>query len=263
MSQQQTTVDAISSGTPVSGFLSSRLPTLDCGIFDGTTAVARWLARLKWDFEKIGHDSTNLPYSQVIRTINMQCEGEAAAYLDSIPRLISIVERAEEGMATQENLNDLEAALRERFPARIMDYQTSTSDIDDITQNDGEALLAYYNRILSILHRVGCRDAVPGVILTLPEQAVLQGLIRQFVRGLNDNKLRQQAIMMSAMTATGLRQVYTIVQNARQILREQEIEEKRLADETRSNLLLKLVEQHPGQDVEQVLVQQFGRKNGY
>lgn len=50
------------------------------------------------------------------------------------------------------------------------------------------------------------------------------------------------------------------VQNARQILQDQEADYKRLADETRSKLLLQTVErQNPGQTVDQVLTQQLSQ----
>ncbi|KAI3540886.1 hypothetical protein CABS01_06773 [Colletotrichum abscissum] len=106
--------------------------TLDCGTFDGSVAASRWLVRLKWDFERAGHDPTNVPASQYIKILNMQCEKDAATYLDSVPHLSAIVEKADEGRATIANVTTLDAALKERFPARIMGHVSSAGDINSL-----------------------------------------------------------------------------------------------------------------------------------
>ncbi|CCF41691.1 hypothetical protein CH063_11897, partial [Colletotrichum higginsianum] len=152
------------------------LPTLNCGTFDGSVAASRWLTRLKWDFEKAGHNPQNLPASQVLKTLNMQCEGDAATYLDSVPHLTTIMDKAMDGIATLADLAIVEASLKERFPSKIIDQDAAGGDINSLSQEKDEALLAYYNRALSTLHRVGCKDAGVGITLSMPEKTVLTGL---------------------------------------------------------------------------------------
>ncbi|OBR02927.1 hypothetical protein CH63R_09248 [Colletotrichum higginsianum IMI 349063] len=238
------------------------LPTLNCGTFDGSVAASRWLTRLKWDFEKAGHNPQNLPASQVLKTLNMQCEGDAATYLDSVPHLTTIMDKAMDGIATLADLAIVEASLKERFPSKIIDQDAAGGDINSLSQEKDEALLAYYNRALSTLHRVGCKDAGVGITLSMPEKTVLTGLVRQFVRGLADSNLRRQALSMSAMTASSLKSAFTIIRDARQIIDEREAEDRREADLTRARLLEEMVvRQNPGQAVEQLLARQFAQSN--
>ncbi|KAK1988975.1 hypothetical protein LZ30DRAFT_569328, partial [Colletotrichum cereale] len=152
------------------------LPDLTCGTFDGSVAASRWLIRLKWDFKKAGHNPNNMPASQILQTLNMLCEKDAATYLDSVPHLSQIIDQASDDLATLADLATVEAALKERFPSRIVDQDPASSDINTIHQENNEALLAYYNRALSTLHRVGCKDATPTSTLTMPEQTVLAAL---------------------------------------------------------------------------------------
>ncbi|KAK2056685.1 hypothetical protein LY76DRAFT_144221 [Colletotrichum caudatum] len=169
--------------------MAGRLPDLTCGTFDGSVAASRWLIRLNWDFRKAGHDPSDLPASQILQTLNMLCEKDAATYLDSVPHLTQIMEKASRDEATLIDLATVESALKERFPSRIIDQDPGTSDINTLHQEKDEALLAYYNRAVSALHRVGCRDASGSTVLLMPEQTVLTALTRRFVTGLADANL--------------------------------------------------------------------------
>ncbi|KAJ0162107.1 hypothetical protein CTA2_5099 [Colletotrichum tanaceti] len=117
----------------------------------------------------------------------MQCEGDAATYFDSVPHLAAVMDKAMDGVATLADLAVVEASLNSRFPSKIIDQDSVGGDINSLTQEKDEALLAYYNRALSALHRVGCKDAAVGITLTMPEKTVLTSLVRQFVKGLADS----------------------------------------------------------------------------
>ncbi|TKW56891.1 hypothetical protein CTA1_11287 [Colletotrichum tanaceti] len=107
----------------------------------------------------------------------MQCEGDAATYFDSVPHLAAVMDKAMDGVATLADLAVVEASLNSRFPSKIIDQDSVGGDINSLTQEKDEALLAYYNRALSALHRVGCKDAAVGITLTMPEKTVLTSLV--------------------------------------------------------------------------------------
>lgn len=53
-----------------------------CGRFDGKTSAARWLSRLHWEFQHVGHgDAGTLPHNEVLQAVDMLCEGDAAVFL--------------------------------------------------------------------------------------------------------------------------------------------------------------------------------------
>lgn len=80
------------------------MPNLICGTYSGAVSAARWITRLHWEFEKVGYKADDLPASQVLQTLNMQCEGDAAIYLDSVPHLSEAIDRANDGQATHADL---------------------------------------------------------------------------------------------------------------------------------------------------------------
>lgn len=125
----------------------------------------------------------------------------------------------------------------------MVDETVTGDNIDSLQQNEGEALAAYYNRALAVLHRAGCRDASTGVILTIPESTVLGQVVRQFVKGLRDPGLRREAIGMSALSATGLRAAFQQVRTAQTVIDERKAEEEELAFKNRARFLEDVVTQ--------------------
>lgn len=51
----------------------------------------------------------------------MQCEGEAATFLDSSPQVRDALDKAEEEDATEDDLKVVEQALKDRFPSKLVD----------------------------------------------------------------------------------------------------------------------------------------------
>ncbi|KAF3798305.1 hypothetical protein GCG54_00015288 [Colletotrichum gloeosporioides] len=246
--------------TSTDSTVQARPPDLTCGTFSGKDVAARrWLSRLHWDFERAGHQT--LDPSQVIRTISMQCDGEAATFLDSTPALADAVDRAENKQATKADLDKLEQALRDRFPARLVDESNAVDTIESLHQKSGEPLAAYYNRAVAVLNSAGCSDRnTSGDSLNQAQQVLLGQIIRQFIKGLHDPALRHQSISMSALTAQGLPEAFHKVKTSQQVLDERKAEEQHKAAASRARMLEAIVaQQNPSVPVDHLLAQQFGQ----
>lgn len=107
------------------------------------------------------------------------------------------------GSITVNNLETLQVALQERYTLTIMDTIYLATLI--LYQGKEEALTAYYNRSYQVLRQSGGQDQLLGnrLFSTLKEH-YLTTFIYQFILGLYDPKLKQEAIKQQALTADSL-----------------------------------------------------------
>lgn len=203
-----------------------KVPSLSaCGQFDGSEAASRWIDQLHWQFEEAGWELENLPASKVIRAINMLAKGDVATYLDSDTIIHDIVERASSGSATGEDLKTLEQRLIARYPAKPVDAAVlETDDLTRIAQRDDEPLSQYYNRIQSAFRQAGGRDRPRtgrGDLIPV-EVTFLKNIVSRFVDGLQDFRLKQEALTNRARSSDALWQCYEIIQDCQQIIKDRE-----------------------------------------
>ncbi|KAF7550342.1 hypothetical protein G7046_g8048 [Stylonectria norvegica] len=220
------------------------LPSVtEVGSFDGNSSSAsRWLARLEWSF-RTSNCGIPVPPGVHLNAINIFVEGPAATFLDSSERLRSIVERGQldENSITPADLGVVVTALREKEP-----------------------LAAYFGRALTALRRVGGRDsqATGGIPLTDLELYSLRQFVSNFVTGLYDHELRQEAVNQSALSSTGLRAAYQTVQRSVEILKAREKIAKDRAAAERTVMLEQLLERETGRQADQMIAETYGQPYG-
>lgn len=237
-----------------------------CGRFKGGESAARWLNRLKWQFRRAGYDIP--PISGILQAIDMQCEGEAATFLDSSPALREALDRAENGTAVLKDLTDVEQALKDRFPATLVDKLNDrpVSDLNELAQGKDETLAAYYSRVQNLLRRMGARDRpreqtpqtnVLSPALTALEINMLETIIGRFVDGLRNQVLRAECIDKNARNCKSLWLAYDVVRNCQSIIEEKDNIAKSYRSKTRQEMLEKMVADRTGVSVDQALAAQY------
>ncbi|KAI0965715.1 hypothetical protein F4678DRAFT_316263 [Xylaria arbuscula] len=206
-----------------------KVPDLNsCGQFNGKESAGRWIARLHWEFRRMGYPESEIPPSDAIVSINMLCTDDAATFLDSDPNLLDVIERANQAKATVNDLIALEQALKDKYPVKPVD--NTAMEADDLTrmsQKTDEPLAQYYSRIRNALRRAGGKDIPkePGdkaKSLTLAEITLLRTVVSRFVDGLADSKLRREALSNRARTTKSLWQCYKAVQESQRVLEDKE-----------------------------------------
>lgn len=224
------------------------LPSLDClGTFDGRGPAYRWLQRIKWEFRRAGVNEGNPEHvAEIIKAINMQCEGRAALFLDSNPTLLEIVTRANDLKTRPGDLLSLEQAIEKQFPPRVAREVTIRSVADELktlTQTPQESLRDYRNRAQTLLGKLGAREPP----LLPAETPIVRMAIDSFVNGLLDAELKSKAIGKNAKGEATIWACYMIVRSCQEIL-----EEKR-----RIQMKEKLVVDYTGLAVEQALAESY------
>jgi hypothetical protein len=97
------------------GDLAPMLPSLKaCYRYGGKEAAIRWLDQAEWEFKAAGF--ATLPPYRKLHALNILCEGEAADYIDTDPRLRAAIERARNETATETDLQLVTESLQDRFP---------------------------------------------------------------------------------------------------------------------------------------------------
>lgn len=200
--------------------------------FSGSESAARWLSKLHWQFELVGHPAGALPANEVIRAINMLCSAEAATFLDNDQRLQTIVERSGRRTATPEDLELVEQSLRDKFPAKFIDVQiTQEEDLTRFEQKVDEPLTQYYSRIVNALRKAGVQDRPKGSEgMSTAEATLLRSTISKFVEGLRDFKLKEAAIGQRARLSDTLGRCLETIQETQSILEDRERVAKAEAD---------------------------------
>ena len=91
----------------------------------------------------------------------------------------------------------------ERMPSTAVEITRISLDVElaELKQRDSEPLSAYYKRVTNLMQRVGVKDrsdnAAPLIML---ESAMLDTVLRAFVRGIKDQELRTEATRGMAPT---------------------------------------------------------------
>ncbi|KAG6212200.1 hypothetical protein E4U35_008154 [Claviceps purpurea] len=185
-----------------------KLPALcDIGTFDGTTPAEPWLSRLEELFKTL-NDGQDVDPSTHIQAIDMSLLKGAAQFVDSSSLLRSITIRAWQNEAVDQDLKELQQALRERYPEE--------SPNAELRQGEAEDLSVYYQRVLRVYKRAGGRDepVSPSEPLSRAESYVLNSLISKFAHGLHDKMLFLEALNLNVLGADSLTQALERVEQA-------------------------------------------------
>lgn len=236
-----------------------------CGKFGGDESAARWIARLKWEFKRAGYPDGQLPASSVLQAVDMQCVGEAATFLDSSSIVRVALDRAQQNVATSADLQTVETALKDQFPAKLIDNLNDrpVADMNDLSQQEDEPLAAYYTRAVTLLRRMGARDLPrdPAANLISPmtplEMNMLQTLIAKFVDGLRDLVLRREVIDKNGRNSPALWAAHEVIQNCQHIIDEKAAIEKSNAEAMRHKMMEKYITDQTGLPLDQALLNHY------
>ena len=117
-------------------------------------------------------------------------------------------------------MSNFRSLLCERFPAQSAKIATISfnTELSDLKQQN-ESLSTYYSRVSTMIQRVGARDRPTSILigpqLTLLEEAMLDNVIRAFLKGLADQDVCREATRGLAATNCSLRGIYTLAKQAR------------------------------------------------
>ena len=192
-----------------------------CGQFSGTTdSASKWLKKFDLEMEDYRDEDGRFPPTKYLGTLDALLTGEASDWSESHPEAIRLLHEAETA-PTPTTVENFRALFCERFPSKVMEISPVPFDVElaELHQRPEESLAAYYKRVQNLMQRVGARDRpapTPAVnALTSLEAAMLDTILRAFIKGLNDHEIRKEATRGLAATDRSLRMVYSLAEEAR------------------------------------------------
>ena len=214
-----------------------------CGFFSGKDiSAAKWLKKLDWELEGYSVNGT-IPPCRHTQALDLLLTEDAAVWAESHPQAVSILASAN---PTQESVKNFRNLLCEQFPTKSSEVSTISFDteLSELKQHD-ESLSAYYKRLLAMMQRVGARDRPTQIsksspVLSMLEEAMLESVMKAFLRGLVDPDVRREATRAIAAPDRSLHSAYTLAEEARRT----KAEIKKLNDEeykTKENELLRSI----------------------
>ena len=186
-----------------------------CGCFNGKDiAASKWLKKLDWELEGYAVNGV-IPSHRYIQAIDLLLTEDASAWAETNPQAIHLLSTDEPDAVTVRAFRGL---LCERFPSKSSEISNTTfeAELTELKQQD-ESLSAYYKRVTSMMQRVGAKDrALPGAIPITPlESAMLDTIMRAFLKGLSDPDVRREATRGLASIDKSLRGVYALAEESR------------------------------------------------
>lgn len=100
-------------------------------------------------------------------------------------------------------------------------------ELSELKQKHDEPLNAYYRRASTLLARMGAKNRGPNVSLSLIKLIMLNGVIRAFIRGIEDREIQKKAFRGLSAQDRSLRRIYTLADEARKT----NLKVKKLVDE--------------------------------
>ena len=192
-----------------------------CGTFGGKKgqSATRWLKKLEWELKRYASEDGSVSPINFIQAFDLLLVDDAASWAETTQAVVELIEDPEPTGSTVETLKSL---FVQQYPTRVVEVPVTNFDteISELGQQEGEALLAYYRRTLSLLSRIGCRDRPKKITptateLTSLESAMLDTVLRAFVRGLRDGDLRRDALRGLVSQDRSLLAVYSMTEESR------------------------------------------------
>jgi hypothetical protein len=198
-------------------------------------SVARWLKRLEHELSGYKVDGVIRP-STYLDSLNMLLTDDAAEWAESHPDAIHLLAIEE---PTIQDLANFKSLLCERFPTKAVEISPIPFDVElsELRQRSDEALVSFYKRVTSLMQRVGAKDRpalTSSTTLTLLESAMLNTILRAFIKGISDHTVQKEATRGMTATDRSLKSVYNLAEEARrtnleiQKLFEEEMKSKEL-----------------------------------
>ena len=193
-----------------------------CGPFNGkdSQSAARWLKKLEWELRKYSTSGAIDP-AKFLQAVDLLLADDAVVWAETTPGITDLLEMP---VPTNDNVAQFKALFTQQYPVKVLEATTVhfDSEISDLRQQEGEALIAYYKRTAGLLSRVGGKDrprptsSVPNPqALSLIETAMLDTVMRAFTRGIHDPDVRRDALRGLVPADRSLFEVYTVAEESR------------------------------------------------
>ena len=189
-----------------------------CGYYNGKDMpAAKWLKKLDWELEGYMVDH-QIPPHRYIQAFELLLTEDASAWAETHPQAVQILSLDE---PTYDAVRAFKSLLCARFPMKSAEVSSISFDteLSELKQQD-ESLAAYYKRLTVLMQHVGARDrpshpsdADPP--LTMLEAAMLESIMKAFLRGLSDSDVRREATRGLASPTRSLLGVYNLADEAR------------------------------------------------
>ncbi|MCJ1423137.1 hypothetical protein MMC29_001018 [Sticta canariensis] len=204
-----------------------------CGPFSGqgNISASRWL--LKYEHEMSGYRVADgiIPPEVYLGSLDMLLTDEAAEWSESHPDAVRLLA---DPTPTQQTVSSFKSLLCDRFPSRVVEVVPVPIDVElsELRQKseESESLASYYKRVTSLMYRVGARGrqgSVGNTALSSLESAMLDTILRAFIRGLASSETRREATTGMTSTDRSLKGMYQLAKEARRT----SIEIQKLHDE--------------------------------
>lgn len=211
-----------------------------CGQFNGKDgqSAARWLKKFEWEMAGYADSYGVIPASKYLQAVDILLTEDAAFWAEMDPEVSAILTTAS---PSQNTVSQFKAKLIDKYPAPIADVVPISfdSEMAELKQGPNESLLAYYKRITALMSKVGARDRARSSSTPAPtplsplESAMLDTILRAFIRGLNDDGIKRSAVAHIVSSDRSLFGVYTAAEEARRAkieLQKLKQEEQKLKD---------------------------------
>lgn len=123
-------------------------------------------------------------------------------------------------------------------------------ELNDLSQKPDESIASYYKRTTGLMQRVGARDRPTNGAYSMMETAILDSVVRAFVKGLHDPEVRRETYKGLEVAQFSLKGVYVQAEEAR---RTRDEIRKLVSEETKNqelSFLRSLIGQLPPYQVE-------------
>ena len=195
-----------------------RVPKFNfCGKFTGKdVSASRWLKSFNHELEDFKIDDT-VPPKTFMRYFDLLMSDDAADWLETNPDASRLIEV---DPPTSDTVDQIVSLIKERFPSKAVEEVPISFDAEliKLRQKPEDTLNTYYSRALNLIQKYGARDRSATLkVLSLAESSLLDTVLRQWVKGLYDSKIKQKAAEGMAPSDRSLRKVYTMATKARRV----------------------------------------------
>ena len=163
-----------------------------------------------------------IPSKKLLSTIELLLTNDAADWAEINYDVINILSNPEPDSNAVAYFKNL---FQKRFPTKSskVNQISFDSELQNLRQKRDEFLLTYYKRVLLMMQRVGAKNrpiSGSGIILSFLRMAMLDSIIRAFIRGLIEDQVKLDSTKMLAFSERFLRGVYILVEESRRTKKE-------------------------------------------
>ncbi len=205
-----------------------------CGTFSEAENIStsRWL--MKFEHEMFEYRVNNLISSdKYLFSLNKLLIDETVEWFESH---LDVIRLLNDSTLIQDTINAFKFLFCDRFSSRVVEIVSVSIDVElvELKQKSDETLVSYYKRMTSLMQRVDARNRsisssshLSESILFSLKSAMLNIILRTFIRELFELEIRREAIRDMISSDRSLKIIYQLIEKTRRI----NIEIQKLYDE--------------------------------